>query len=56
MRVSKKTGVILFFPEDLGGSLESGPSSIFGLQEFKSLKDYHGGRRGAVYLFQIRRL
>ena len=46
-------GVILVFPEDLGGWLESGPSSIWRLQEFRSLEDYHGGRRGAVYLCQI---
>ena len=50
---TKKVGVILVFPEDLGGWLESGPSSIWGLKEFRSLEDYHGGRRGAVYLCQI---
>ena len=46
---TKKVGVILVLPEDLGGWLESGPSSM---QEFRSLEDYHGGRRGAVYLCQ----
>ena len=30
----KKVGVILVFPEDLGGLLDSGPTSIWALQEF----------------------
>ena len=50
---TKKVGVILVFPEDLSGGLESGPSSIWVLKEFRSLEDYHGGRRGAVYLCQF---
>ena len=49
----RRSLVSLVFPEDLGGWLESGPSSIWGLQELRSLEDYHGGRRGAVYLCQI---
>ena len=51
--MTKKVGVILVFPGDLDGWLESGPSSIWGPNEFRSLEDYHGGRRGAVHLCQI---
>ena len=50
---TKKVGVILVFPEDLGGLLDSGPTSIWALQEFKSLEGLQGGLRGAEYLCQI---
>ena len=50
---TKKVGVILVFPEDLGGVLDSGPTSIWASQEFKSLEGIQGGLRGAEYLCQI---
>ena len=51
---TKKVGFILLFPEDLGGRLDSGPSSIWALHEFKSLEGLQGGLRGVAYLCQSR--
>ena len=45
----RKSGSFWCFPEDLGGLLDSGPTSVWALQEFKS----QGGLRGAAYLCQF---
>ena len=50
---STKIGVILVFPEDLGEEIESGPSSIGTLGEFKILESLHDGHRGVQYICQI---
>ena len=39
-----------FLPEDHGGCRNSGPTSIWALQEFRSLEGLQCGRRGAEYL------
>ena len=38
----EKIEVILVFPEDLGGSLDSGHTSIWELQEFRSFEGFQG--------------
>ena len=43
---TKKVGVILVFPEDLLGLVDSGPTSIWASQEFKSLEGLQSGLRG----------
>ena len=53
MCATKKVGVILVFPEDLGGLQDSGPTTIWALQEVNSLEGLQGGLRGAAHLCQI---
>ena len=41
------------FPEDLGGHRESGPSSIWTMQESETLEALHQGHRGRALLCQL---
>ena len=50
---NRQVGVILVFPDDLGGSWDSGPTSIWALQEFRSLEGLQGGRRDAEHPCQM---
>ena len=44
---------LLAFPEDFGGDSRSGPASLWGAQEFRSLEGLNDARRSAGYLCQL---
>ena len=50
---SKMIGLILIFPEDLGGHESHGPSSLWVLREFQLLEGTRDVRRAAGYLCQF---
>ena len=52
---SKVIGFTLIFPEDLGGHISYGPSSIWVLREFQFLEGTRDARRAAGYLCQFTR-
>ena len=52
---SKMVGLTLIFPEDLGGHISDGPSSLWALREFQFLEGTRDARRAAGYLCQFTR-
>ena len=46
----RKVGIILVFPEDLGGHIRQGPASIWDLQELRRLDGSCDVQRGAAYM------
>ena len=52
---SKVIGFTLIFPEDLGGHISHGPSSLWVLREFQLLDGTRDVRRAAGYLCQFTR-
>ena len=52
---SKLVGLTLIFPEDLGGHISDGPSSLWALREFQFLEGTRDARRAACYLCQFTR-
>ena len=45
--------LVLIFPEDFGGDKETGPSSLWCMQELRDLEGLHEARRGAGFLCQL---
>ena len=51
---SKKVGLNIICPKDLGGHISHGPSSLWALREFQLLEGTRDARRAAGYPCQIR--
>ena len=45
--------MILIFPEDLGGDTETGPTSLWMMQELQMLEGLYDARRGAGFSCQL---
>ena len=50
---ASRTALIFMFPEDFGGHAKSGPSSLWSLQELRSLHGQDDASRGATFLCRI---